>query len=80
MADSFPQIARCAEAQWRGLAEADRTRLTLYWTGDVPFSATLLHEKEVAQINVPVWRVVFADRSGGLDLMSVKTDWIGDVP
>lgn len=76
--NAIPMLARCAEAQWRGLREQDRVRINTLWDCPNPFTPTLLHQGVVPQISTPIWRVVSL-RRGGLDLMSVKDDYLGDI-
>lgn len=76
--NAFHMVQRCAIHQWRGLPEQDRCRLNALWSSSHPFAASLLHVKTVAQVNIPLWEVKV--KGGGLDLMSIKTDWLGDVP
>lgn len=79
MPSAMPMVERCAIAQWRGLPEEDRYWLNILWSSEQPFAASSLHHACVKQINLPLWRVGFPG-GGGLDLLSIKMDWIGDVP
>ena len=77
--NAMPMFERCAEAQWRGLPWADRALLDLFWTSEGIVSGAALHKTAVTQRNIPLWRVAFKS-GGGLDLVSVKTEYLGDVP
>lgn len=76
---AFPMVSRCALFQWRGLSESERVTLNALWGASHPFSPSLLHGKSVSQLTTPLWTVSKA-RGDSLDLISMKSDYLGDVP
>lgn len=78
MADAWPQLARCFEAQWRGLPEADQDLLARNWARERLPAPPALKTVVVAQFEWPIWQVIHLN--GWVSLLSVKSDWTGDAP
>lgn len=81
MADAFPQLFDCFTRQWAGLTQGERDQLSKSWaapSGRLPVPC-LLKAYSVAQMERPIWTVT-SGLGVSLCLLSVKKDFLGDVP
>lgn len=80
MADAFPMLATSAECQWRGLPAEDRLALTVLWARPkCEGLVSYLSGCSVPHRETPIWTVSgYIGQS--MALISVKEDWLVDVP
>ncbi|MBF8297391.1 MAG: hypothetical protein HW395_48 [candidate division NC10 bacterium] len=73
MADAWPQLARCFEAQWRGQPVEEQVRIAAAWRQcRLPASAGMLRGLTLGQDETLLWSV---EHGPGLRaLMSIKRD------
>jgi hypothetical protein len=74
-------VARSFAGQWRGLPEPERLRLNQIWMTAQPLTgATSLRGPVVSQVETAIWMVTTTGTGRSLLLLSVKEDFLGDVP
>lgn len=73
---ALPMLARCANAQWRGLTDTERARLVEMWAQARLPAPLALQVVRVGQTETPIWTVAHP-LGYSLTLVSVKHDALG---
>lgn len=69
--DSWPMIARCKLAQWRGLDPNDRLRLTYQWAKNYSDIGRATEREQSVRV---LWGVARNDTGATVSLISIKED------
>lgn len=72
-------LRACADRQWAGLSDGQRAALTVAWEEDHLTVTGRLSVSHIAQKERPIWSVAYP-LGHALTILSVKSDYLGDLP